>query len=366
MNNEMKIRAAKLLHHRKKTLQKGDPVSPPLVTATTYHLPDIQEAPFLYGRNSTPTISTLESQLSMLENAPTVAFSSGMAAISAALFAVLKSGGKLILPSDGYYVTRRLAHEFLATFGVDVIEIPTLSFENADFTQVDVVYIETPSNPGLDLVDITAISQRAHDAGAKVIVDNTTMTAFLQRPLDLGADLVVCADTKAPGGHSDALLGHVSGYDNALMARVSDWRRLSGSVPGGLEAWLVHRGIDTLELRLSRMCDNAEVIAQRLANHPKTLNIRYPGLASDAAHQIATRQMDRFGFLIGLTLASEKSAEIFLSRCDMLSQATSFGSVHTSAERRARWGDEVDPGFVRLSIGIEPVEALWTAISDAL
>lgn len=366
MDQETNRRVARLLHHRGKALAKGEPVTLPLTSSTTFHLPDVQGAPFIYGRNGTPTWEGVETQLSILEDAEAVSFPSGMGAISAALMATLKAGDKIVLPSDGYYVTRVFARDFLAGMGVSVTEIATRDFARADFTGCTVVYLETPSNPGLDLVDIADVVTRAHAARARVIADNTTMTPLLQRPLDLGADLVVAADTKAPAGHSDALFGHVAGRDAALMARVRDWRRLSGATPGAMEAWLLHRGLETLEVRLTRMCDSAGVIAQRLAEHPAVQAIRYPGLPGDPAHDLARRQMAGFGFLIGITLADATAAEGFLARCAFMTRATSFGSTHSSGERRARWGDNVPEGFLRLSIGVEPVEAMWEAMAAAL
>jgi cystathionine gamma-lyase len=192
------------------------------------------------------------------------------------------------------------------------------------------------------------------------------MTALLQRPLDLGADLVVAADTKAPAGHGDALFGHVAGRSGSLMARVADWRRMSGAIPSPFDAWLVHRGIETLELRLGRMCQSAGEIARRLQGHAALTHLRYLGLADDPDHALAARQMAGFGFLIGMTFETEAAAEGFLARCPYIVQATSFGGVHTSGERRARWGDNVPAGFVRLSVGIEPIEPLWAAISAAM
>jgi cystathionine gamma-lyase len=340
-------RAARLLHHRKATLSPGDPVVPPIVPSTTFHLPANGTGAYGYARAGTPGWSELEAQLALLEDAETVAFPSGMAAISAALFACLKAGDRVILPADGYYVTRVLATEFLQGLGVEVTMLPTTGYDSAEMTGAALVLIETPSNPGLDTCDIRAVARRAKAAGAKVVVDNTTMTPFLQRPLDLGADLVVAADTKAPGGHSDLLAGHVAGRDPALMARVRDWRR-------------------TLELRLSRMCASAEVIAGRLAAHPRVLFLRYPGLPGDPSQRMVGDQMANGGFLIGLTLADAALAERFLSSCPYLAQSTSFGATHSSAERRARWGDSVPEGFIRLSVGIEPVEVLWQAIAAAL
>lgn len=359
-------RAARLLHHRKAGLAPGDPVAPALVPATTFHLPANGTGAFNYARAGTPNWSELEAQLSLLEEAETVAFPSGMAAISAALFACLKAGDRVILPADGYYVTRVLATEFLAGLGVAAQMLATADYDSADFTGARLVYVETPSNPGLEVCDIAGVVARARAAGARVVVDNTTMTPFLQRPLDLGADLVVAADTKAPGGHSDLLAGHVAGREAALIARVRDWRRLSGATLGPFEAWLLHRGLETLELRLSRMCASAQVIADRLAAHPAVRALRYPGLPGDPSHRLVGGQMANGGFLIGFTLADAGVAERFLSACPYLAQSTSFGATHSSAERRARWGDAVPEGFIRLSVGIEPMEELWRAIDTAL
>lgn len=366
MTNDPDRRFADLLHHRAHRLAKGDPVAPGIISATTYHLPEVTGAAFSYGRMSTPTWEELEEQLAILESAPCVAFPSGMAAISAALFATLKTGDHLIIPSDGYYVTRVLGDEFLTGLGIRITQVPTLAIGSHDLTGAKVVYLETPSNPGLDLCDIAAIAARAHAAGAKVIVDNTTMTPLLQRPLDLGADLVVAADTKAPAGHSDVLFGHVAGRDVSLIKRIRDWRRISGAVPGAFEAWLVHRGIETLELRLDRMCRSAGVIAGRLFAHPRVKNLRYPGLPGDPSYALACQQMTGFGFLLTFELEDEARAEAFLSQCPYIAQTTSFGGTHTAGERRARWGDPVAPGFIRLSVGCEPTEPLWSAIESAL
>lgn len=358
-------RAAMMLHHRKAGLGQGDPIAAPIVMSSAYHLPSVQPGGLFYTRAGNPSWSEVEAQLAILEDAPSLAFPSGMAAISAALMACMPTG-RVMLPSDGYYVTRAFADSFLRPLGVDIVYLPAKAFDSADFAGVGLVYIETPTNPNLDLVDIAAVAARARAAGARVIVDNTTMTPFLQRPLDLGADLVVAADTKAPAGHGDVLFGHVAGRDGALMARASDWRRMSGGIPSPFDAWLVHRGIETLELRLTRMCESAAQIAQRLRGHPALVDLRYLGLPDDPDHALALRQMAGFGFLIGLTFADEAAAEGFLSRCPMIAQATSFGGVHTSGERRARWGDAVPPGFVRLSVGIEPLGPLWAAIEAAL
>ncbi|MEZ5797504.1 MAG: cystathionine gamma-lyase [Paracoccaceae bacterium] len=366
MISETEARAAGLLHHRKPGLSQGDPIVPPIAASATFHLPHVQAGGQFYGRNGNPTWDAVEAQLAILEEAEVAAFPSGMAAIAAGLFATLKAGDRLVIPADGYYVTRVLSEGFLEPLGIEVAELPTKDYAVADFTGAAVVYLETPSNPGLDVIDIAAVAARASAAGARVIADNTTMTPYLQRPLDLGADLVVAADTKAPAGHSDVLFGHVAGRDAGLMSRVRDWRRMAGAIPGPFEAFLVHRGLETLELRLERMCASAAQIAERLAAHAKVSGLRYPGLAGDPSHAVVGGQMANGGFLIGFQLADAGGAEAFLSRCPLIEQATSFGGTHTAGERRARWGDAVPEGFIRLSVGIEPAEALWAAIASAL
>ncbi|MCB6176864.1 cystathionine gamma-lyase [Rhodobacter sp. Har01] len=366
MTDSPEARVARMLHHRKAALQQGDPVVPPITASATFHLPHVQAGGQVYGRNGNPSWEAVEAQLAILEDAETVGFPSGMAAIAAALFATLRAGDRLVIPSDGYYVTRVLSQGFLKPLGVEVIGLPTRAYDSSDFAGAAVVYLETPSNPGLDVVDIAAVAARARAAGAVVIADNTTMTPLLQRPLDLGADLVVAADTKAPSGHSDVLFGHVAGRDAARMARVRDWRRMAGAIPGPFEAFLVHRGLETLELRLERMCASAQRIAERLAAHPAVRGVRFPGLPGDESFAVARAQMAASGFLIGFELADAGAAEGFLARCPLIEQTTSFGATHTSGERRARWGDSVSEGFVRLSVGIEPVEVLWAAMAEAL
>jgi cystathionine gamma-lyase len=366
MNDTSSARAANLLHLRRRKLNKGDPVPPPLTMAAMYNLPGNPTGFSQYGRFDNPTWDAVEEMLSHLEDAPAVAFPSGMAAISAVFFSQLKSGDLILLPSDGYYTTRVLAERFLKPMGVSIDLRPTSAYLDGGFDGYRLVFVETPANPGLDLCDIAAVSAAAHAASAIVVADNTTMTPYGQRPLDLGADIVVAADTKAPNGHSDVLFGHVASRDEGVIAAAREWRKLSGAIPGPFEAWLVHRGLETLEVRFDRMCASAETIAARLKAHPKVQALRFPGIADDPSHNLARMQMQRFGFLIGLTLESEHAAERFIDRCTLIQPATSFGGVHTSAERRARWGDAVAPGFVRLSIGCEPVEELWAALENAL
>ena len=358
---------AQLLHHHGLQLAPGDSVVPPIVPTAVYYLPGTPaDAPYQYGRFHNPTWDALEAALCLLEQAETVIFPSGMAAITAALMSSVKAGDRVLLPSDGYYTTRALIEKFLAGLGVQMETRPTARFAEGSFDGYRVVFIETPSNPGLDLCDIAAVTSAAKAAGAFVIADNTTMTPLGQRPLDLGADAVVNADTKAVNGHSDALMGHVSSRDGAFCQRLRDWRRFGGATPGPFEAWQVFRGLETLEVRFTRMCDSALRLAQALEGHPALADLRYPGLPSHPGHAIAKRQMRTFGSMMTLTLKDGAAADRFIRDCDLVQPSTSFGGVRTCAERRDRWGDSVAPGFVRLSVGIEPGNCLIESITSAL
>lgn len=360
-------RIMNLLHYRSTGLMHGESVGVPITHTSAYVLPeDVQAGDYTYARDGNPTWSAVEAQLGILEDAPVVAFPSGMGAIAATLYALVRPGDTLLLPADGYFVVRAFASEQLAPMGVKIIEWPTANYEAAPIEDASFVWIESPSNPGLDVCDMTVVAARAKAAGSISIADNTTLTPLLQSPLDLGVDMVASSDTKAMAGHGDVLFGHVASRRADLLEKVKRWRKLSGSVPGPAEAALVHRGLETVEVRLTCMCQTAGTIARRLQAHKSVKNIRYPGLVDDPSHVIACKQMRGFGFLIGFELESEAAATRFLNNCKGIVNATSFGSVHTSGERRARWGDAVAPGFIRLSVGIEPCETLWIEMEKVL
>jgi cystathionine gamma-lyase len=366
MSSSDDSRIARLLHHRAASLETGDPVSLPIVASSTFNLPGAPDGSHYYARSGHPTTEAVEAQIGILEEAEIVAFPSGMAAIAAVFYTCLKAGDRALLPSDGYYNTRALFETCLTPFGAMFDLCPTAEMGTADLEGYGLVMLETPSNPGLDVCDIANISSRARAAGVVSVVDNTTATPLLQRPLDLGADLTVTADTKAMAGHSDVLFGHVAGREAGRIEAIRTWRRLSGAIPGPFDAFLVHRGLETLEVRLARICANAQAVAEALVAHAAPENVRYPGLTGDPAHSLAARQMRAFGPIVCFELANEAAAEAFIDACPLLSAATSFGGVHSSAERRARWGDAVAPGFVRLSAGIEPTAELVNAITAAL
>ena len=357
---------ARSLHHTSKSTGLGEAFAPPIVNTSVYRLAEDPSGPYQYARWANPTWTALEDALAILEDAETVTFPSGMAAIAAVLYGTLKSGDRVLLPSDGYYTVRLFAEKYLSPFGVIVESCATGEVAARALDGYKLVWIETPSNPGLDLADIAAVTRNAKAAGALLAVDNTTMTPLGQRPLDLGADVLVSADTKALNGHSDVLFGHVSSRNSQLIGAVRDWRKIAGAVPGPHEAWLVHRGLETLEVRYSRMRFNALVLAELLARHPKVIAVRYPGLASHPAHRLALTQMTGGGSLIALTLADKAVAERFIQGCALMRESTSFGGVHTCAERRSRWGDAVPDGFVRVSVGCEPSEILVNEVERAL
>ncbi len=346
----------------------GTPFLPGPTLAAPYHLdPEIGPQPGIdgYGRTDNASFRRLEAAIADLEAAPgCVVFSSGMAAISAVLFGTLETGDTIVLPSDGYYKTRVVAAKRLAPLGVKVIEAPTAG-PYPGFDGVRLVLLETPANPGLDVCDIAAIAADAHAAGAIVAVDNTAATPLGQQPLALGADISVASGTKALTGHSDLLLGYVCAA-SPLIDTVRAWRDDTGAIPGGIEAWLAHRSLGTLDLRLARQTANAHAIADLLLSAPHVTNVRFPGLASDPAYAIAARQMRRIPGIVTFTLPDAAYVTRFLRASKLVGAATSFGGLHTSADRRAQWGDPVPEGLVRFSCGVEDTEDLLADLRAAL
>jgi cystathionine gamma-lyase len=349
---------------------QGQPLTPSPVFAGTYHLKgDPRGAAYPYGRDNNPTWSAYENAICELENADsTIVFSSGMAAVFATLGVTLKPGDALVMPSDGYFGVRLLARDFFTSLGVNVRLAPTAN--NAQLEHLEgakLLWIESPSNPGLSVCDIATLAEAAHAAGALVVVDNATATCIGQQPLALGADICVSSDTKATTGHSDLLLGHVSVLDRVLAELLREWRMQMGSGPGPFEVWLAHRSLATLDVRLERQCRNALAIAEFMSTRPDVRVLRYPGLKTDPSYPIASRQMTYYGPIVSFELAGRQQAEQFLASCELVFEATSFGGVHTTAERRARWGkDDITEGFIRLSVGCEDSQDLIADLTQAL
>jgi cystathionine gamma-lyase len=344
------------------------------VFAAPYHLGDLPPrsgGADAYGRTDHPTLRIFETAVGRLDGGRCLAFATGMAAISATVFACAAAGDRVVLPADGYYTTRLLADQELARFGVRVEYVPTPEIEavaaRGDLEGARLVVLETPNNPRLDVCDVAAVARATRAAGAVLAVDNTTATPLGQCPLELGADLTVASDTKALTGHSDVLLGHVSTRDDELAARLRRWRDNTGNVPGPFETWLAHRSLSTLDLRLARQAATAAAIAEVLADHSAVTGVRWPWRPQDPSFALAGRQMRRPNGIVSAELADEEAVLRMVRASGLWLPATSFGGVHSTVDRRAQWGgDDVPPGFVRFSCGIEDTADLVADLRRAL
>ncbi|GAA3300727.1 cystathionine gamma-lyase [Streptomyces cinereospinus] len=351
---------------------KHEPTLPGPVFAAHFHLPGEPTGPYTYGRDENPTWTHLERAIGELEapgrdGVETLVFASGMAAISSVLFSQLRAGDAVVLPSDGYQVLP-LVRAQLEAYGIEVRTAPTGGDAQLDVLDgAKLLWIETPSNPGLDVCDVRRLAAAAHARGALVAVDNTLATPLGQRPLELGADFSVASGTKQLTGHGDILLGYVAGRDTEAMAAVRRWRKIVGAIPGPMEAWLAHRSIATLQLRVERQNAGALAVAEALRAWHEDLGVRYPGLLSDPSHKTASQQMHGFGCVVSFTLPTRARADRFLDALRLVDDATSFGGVRSTAERRGRWGgDAVPEGFIRLSVGAEDPQDLVADVLRAL
>ncbi|MCJ1678709.1 cystathionine gamma-lyase [Streptomyces sp. APSN-46.1] len=351
---------------------KNEPPLPGPVFAAHFHLPGEVEGPYTYGRDTNPTWTLLERAIGELEapgedGVETIVFASGMAAISAVLLSQTRSGDTVVLPDDGYQALP-LVREQLEAYGVVVRTAPTgAEAQLAVLDGARLLWIETPSNPGLDVCDVRRLVEAAHAGGTLVAVDNTLATPLGQRPLALGADFSVASGTKGLTGHGDLLLGYVVCRDPELAAAVRRWRKVVGAIPGPMEAWLAHRSLATIQLRAQRQWANALAVAEALADRAEVTGLRYPGLPSDASHKTAARQMAGFGSVVSFTLPDRGHAERFMTALHLVEDATSFGGVRSTAERRGRWGgDAVPEGFIRFSAGVEDTEDLVRDVLRAL
>ncbi|MDX6723579.1 MAG: cystathionine gamma-lyase [Solirubrobacteraceae bacterium] len=332
---------------------QGEPYLPGPVFAAPYHLQGpVDASRFGYGRYANPTWERLEAALGELEGGEVVVFASGMAAVSAVVIDRLRPGDVLVAPSDGYPGVRSIARDHLAPRGVEVRLVPTDHDAVLGATPgATVVWIETPSNPGLDVLDVAALARAAHDAGAELVVDNTLAGPLRQRALELGADVSVTSASKHLTGHSDLVLGYVAAREPERAAALRAWRGTTGAIPGPFEAWLAHRSLATLAVRLERQEASAAAILEMLRARDDVTGARWPGVGS----------------VVCFTLESAERAQAFLAALTIVAEATSFGGLHSSAERRGRWGtDDVPGGFIRLSAGIEDTADLVADIAQAL
>ncbi|MBD0280807.1 MAG: cystathionine gamma-lyase [Thermoleophilaceae bacterium] len=347
--------------------EQGAPFLPGPVFAGPFHLKgDVASSEWAYTRYGNPTWARYEAALAELERGEVVLFASGMAAAAALLLTSLRPGSAVAIDADCYLNVRRLAQTHLEPRGVEVRLAPPAGL--ADAVQgADLLWLESPSNPKLDVYDLVALADAARAAGALTVVDNTTVGPLYQKPLVLGADFALTSATKHLSGHSDLMLGYVATRDPDRAAGLRDWRRDAGAVPGPFEAWLGHRSLATLDVRLERESANALALAELLGARDDVSGVRYPGLRGDPGHEVARRQMSGFGTIVGFDLGGRERAERFLARAELITEASSFGGVQTTAERRLRWGgDDVTEGYIRLSAGCERTADLVADVERAL
>ncbi|MEZ0449585.1 trans-sulfuration enzyme family protein [Cellulomonas sp. ICMP 17802] len=354
---------------------QGAPVNPPLVLSSTFvsrGVPGPGEP--LYGRIDAETWHPFEQALGTLEGSahPALVFGSGMAAIAAAL-SLVPPGGRLVLPRHSYQVTLGYAQDLHERLGVDValVDIDDTDAVLAALREpTSMLWVETPTNPMLEVADLPVLVEAAHAAGALVGVDNTFATPLVQRPFAHGADVVVHSVTKYLAGHTDVVLGAALADDDDLHARLHAYRTLHGSIAGPFEVWLALRGLRTLALRVERSQASAAELARRLSAHPAVAEVRHPSLPTDPGHERAARLMDGFGSIIGLRpVGGPDAADAVVAALRLWVPATSLGGVESTLERRRRFATEsvtVPEDLLRMSVGIEDVEDLWADLDRAL
>jgi cystathionine gamma-synthase len=354
-------------------------VIPPVSFATTFAQESVGEhRGYEYSRSGNPTRRALEECLASLEQAEHgLAFASGLAAEDAVL-RLLHPGEHAVIPNDAYGGTYRLFDKVWAPAGLrytpaDLRSLDTIREVWQDQTKM--VWIETPSNPLLSIVDIEAVSALARDRGALVVVDNTFATPYLQRPLRWGADVVVHSSTKYLGGHSDVVGGFVATDNEELAAQIGFVQNAVGGVPGPMDCYLLLRGVKTLALRMERHCSNAAAIAKFLSGHRAVASVLYPGLPDHPGHDVATRQMNGYGGMVSFSLSGGERAALDVARSTSLfTLAESLGAVESLIEHPHRMTHAsaadsplaVDPGLIRLSVGVETLDDLLADLGAAL
>jgi cystathionine gamma-synthase len=355
-------------------------IVPPIQTSTTY----VRDREYqllnpdnVYARDNSDVVRTAESVINNLENAQdTLLFPSGMAAI-AAVMRTIKNGGTLLFQSGIYWGTTKWIREFCIRRDIKSVEMDCSNAQALDEAIIkhkpEIVFVETPSNPWLKIVDIAAASKTCTQVGSRLVVDSTAATPILSQPLNLGADIVMHSATKAINGHSDVLAGTLSVSDKSLTLwqNIITDRHDAGAIIGNFEAWLLIRGIRTLPLRVERMCDNTLLVAKYLDAHEKVETVFYPGLPAHTGHQVAVKQMTGgFGHLLSFTVfGNRKNALDFCGALNLIHRATSLGGVESVVEHRQTIeGDEtgIPETLLRLSIGIEHIDDLISDIAQAL
>ncbi|MGI5492577.1 cystathionine gamma-synthase [Microtetraspora malaysiensis] len=365
--------------------QEPDPhtgaVVPPIYAVSTYKQDGVGglRAGYEYSRSANPTRTALEECLAAVEGgARGLAFASGLAAEDTLLRTVCAPGDHVLIPDDAYGGTFRLFAKVLERWGV--------SYEPVSIGDVDavraavrpetkVIWVETPTNPLLGIADIAGLASVAHDAGALLAVDNTFASPYLQQPIGLGADVVVHSTTKYVGGHSDVVGGALVAASAELGERLAYHQNAMGAVAGPFDAWLTLRGLKTLAVRMERHCDNAERVVELLASHPKVTQVLYPGLPEHPGHEVAAKQMRRFGGMVSFRVAGgEQAAVEVCNQTKLFTLGESLGGVESLIEHPGRMTHasaagsplEVPADLVRLSVGIETADDLLADLSRAL
>ncbi|MBN9758736.1 Cystathionine gamma-lyase [Pseudonocardia sp. Ae406_Ps2] len=332
-----------------------------------------------YSRSANPTRTVLQDQLAALEGGRHAhAFGSGMGATDTLLRVLLGPGDHLVIPHDAYGGTFRLVDKVLSGFGVEHTPVDLADHDAlraALRPTTKVVWCETPTNPLLGIADIAALAGVAHEVGARLVVDNTFASPYLQTPLALGADVVVHSTTKYVGGHSDVVGGALVTDDDALSEQIAFVQNSTGSVPGPFDAWLTLRGAKTLAVRMERHCDNAERVAEMLSAHPAVASVLYPGLPEHPGHEVAAKQMRRFGGMVSFLAAGGRDAALRIcAGTRLFTLAESLGGIESLIEHPGEMTHastagsmlEVPDSLIRLSVGIEDADDLLDDLRAAL
>jgi cystathionine gamma-synthase len=327
--------------------------------------------PIGYGRYGNDTWSATESAISALEGGRSLIFSSGMAAITAA-YSILPWGARVVASHEGYSGVMTLLKQFGESGRLKVVLVDVANTEAvlAALPGADLLWLESPTNPCLDVAELPQLIAAAKAAKILVMVDNTFATALTQRPLEMGADVVMNSVTKFLSGHSDVLMGSLSTNSAELFASLESARKFNGSIAGPFEAWLALRGIRTFALRFAQSCKSAQILAERLSSHPKVSRVRYPGLVTDSQHERAKKFMATYGAVLSFEIVgSGEDADRVCDSSSIITNATSLGGVESLWERRRRWPIEspsVPETLIRFSVGCEDVDDLWEDIQKAL